>query len=236
LGDEPWTTAAPSAPAHASHYAQPAALDEGGIERVRDAFARAARRALNAGFEVVELHCGHGYLLNQFLSPVANKRTDAYGGSLENRMRLPLQIARDLRQIWPADWPVLVRVSATDHIDGGWTLEDTFFLAAELKASGIDMIDCSSGGFDGAAQNAFSAYHVPFAESIAQATGIRTMAAGLIRASHEAEAAVRDHCVDLVGLARGALMDPNWPLRAYMELKGATGEPPPWPKQSGWAL
>ncbi len=101
LGDQPWTTVAPSALAHASHYAPPAALDESGIERVRDAFAQAARRALSAGFEVVELHCGHGYLLNQFLSPVANKRTDAYGGGLGNRMRLPLQIARDLRQIWP---------------------------------------------------------------------------------------------------------------------------------------
>jgi 2,4-dienoyl-CoA reductase-like NADH-dependent reductase (Old Yellow Enzyme family) len=236
LGDEAWTTIAPSALPHASHYAHPAALDESGIERVQDAFAQAARRALTAGFEVAELHCGHGYLLNQFLSPVANKRTDAYGGSLDNRMRLPLQIARDLRLIWPADRPVLVRVSATDHIKGGWTLDDSLVLAAELKASGIDMIDCSSGGFDGAAQNAFSAYHVPFAESIAQAAGIRTMAAGLIRAPHQAEAAVRDHCVDLVGLARGALTDPNWPLRAYMELKGAAGEPPPWPKQLGWAM
>jgi 2,4-dienoyl-CoA reductase-like NADH-dependent reductase (Old Yellow Enzyme family) len=130
----------------------------------------------------------------------------------------------------------LVRVSATDHIDGGWTLEDTFFLAAELKASGIDMIDCSSGGFDGAAQNAFSAYHVPYAESVARAVGVRTMAAGLMKDSHQAEAAVRDQAVGLVGVARGALLDPNWPFRAYMELKGQTGEPPPWPKQVGWTV
>ena len=129
-----------------------------------------------------------------------------------------------------------MRVSATDHIEGGWTLEDTLVLATELKASGIDMIDCSSGGFDGAAQNAFSTYHVPYAESVARAVGIRTMAAGLIRDPYQAEAAVRDHCVDLVGLARGALLDPNWPLRAYMELEGTTGEPPPWPKQVGWAV
>jgi 2,4-dienoyl-CoA reductase-like NADH-dependent reductase (Old Yellow Enzyme family) len=236
LGDAPWTTLAPSALAHANDYAAPEPLDDGGIARIRASFSDAARRALSAGFEVVEVHCAHGYLLNQFLSPVANNRTDAFGGSLENRMRLPLQIVQDVRQIWPEEWPVFVRVSATDHIAGGWTVDDTIAFARDLQKRGVDVVDCSSGGFDGAALNAFTDYHVPYAARVARATGVRTMAAGLISNPQQAEAVVAEQQVDLVGLAREALIDPNWPVHAAMRLEGRTHSATRWPHQAAWAL
>lgn len=236
LGDAPWPTVAPSALAHADGYAQPSALDDSGIGHIRTAFADAARRALSAGFEIVELHCAHGYLLHQFLSPIANRRADALGGNIKNRMRLPLLITEDLRRIWPDQQPVFVRVSASDHIQGGWTMDDTIIFAKELKALDIDVVDCSSGGFDGAAFNAFSDYHVPYAERLAQETGTRTMAAGLVVSPEQAEKVVSEQRVDLVGLARAALLDPNWPLHAGLKLEGPVFAAAAWPKQDGWAL
>ncbi|MEZ5830175.1 MAG: NADH:flavin oxidoreductase/NADH oxidase [Dongiaceae bacterium] len=213
-GDAPWTTSAPSALAHSDQHAAPIALDRVGIDLVRSAFVDAARRAMQAGFEIIELHCAHGYLLNQFLSPVANRRLDRYGGSRENRMRFPLEIVEAMRAAWPADYPLFVRVSATDHIPDGWTIDDTVALAAELKSRGVDVIDCSSGGFTGAAHNALSDYHVPYAERVAVETGARTMAAGLIASPEQAESIVAGGKVELVGLARHALSNPNWPLQA----------------------
>ena len=166
------------------------------------------------GFEIIELHCAHGYLLNQFLSPIANKRSDAYGGSRENRQRLPLALVREMRAIWPAEKPFFVRVSATDHLSGGWALDDTIAFARELKSLGVDVVDCSSGGFTGAAHNAFTDYHVPYAAQVTRETGISTMAAGLITRPEQAEAIIAEGSVALVGLARQALAEPNWPHQA----------------------
>jgi 2,4-dienoyl-CoA reductase-like NADH-dependent reductase (Old Yellow Enzyme family) len=236
LGDEPWVTVAPSALAHAENFAAPAELDREGIARIRAAFGDAARRAGAAGFDIIELHCAHGYLLNQFLSPVANKRTDRYGGSRDNRMRLPLEIAGDLRAIWPADKPVFVRVSATDAIEGGWTIEDTVAFALELKRIGIDLIDCSSGGFAGAAFNPKPHYQVPHAEAVRHGADIPTMAVGVIFDPEGAEQVIADGKADLIALAREALNDPNWPLHAMKKLATAGDPYTAWPKQSGYAV
>ena len=176
---------------------------------IRAAFGAAATRALAAGFDIVEVHSAHGYLLNEFLSPVANKRSDAYGGSRDNRMRLPLEIVGDVRAIWPADRPVFVRVSATDGIDGGWTVDDTVAYALELKKLGVDAVDCSSGGFAGAALGIKPHYQVPHAAAVRRAAGIATMAVGLIFDPEAAEAIVATGEADLVALAREALNDPT---------------------------
>jgi 2,4-dienoyl-CoA reductase-like NADH-dependent reductase (Old Yellow Enzyme family) len=151
-------------------------------------------------------------------------------------MRLPLRIAEDLREVWPEGRPLFVRVSATDHIQGGWCLTDTLVFAAELKRIGVDVVDCSSGGFDDATGNAFSEYHVPYAEQVARQTGISTMAAGLIVDAKQAEAITTRHRVDLVGLAREALVNPNWPLHALLKLEGAAHSISRWPQQDAWAL
>jgi 2,4-dienoyl-CoA reductase-like NADH-dependent reductase (Old Yellow Enzyme family) len=236
LGDEPWLTVAPSALPHADNFAAPAELDLEGIAHIRAAFGDAARRAAAAGFDIIELHSAHGYLLNQFLSPVANKRTDQYGGSRDNRMRLALEIAGDLRAIWPTDKPVFVRVSATDAIEGGWTIEDTVAFAVELKKIGIDLIDCSSGGFAGAAFNPKPHYQVPHAEAVRRGADISTMAVGLIFDPEAAEQVISDGKADLIALAREALNDPNWPLHAMRKLATASDPYTAWPKQSGYAI
>jgi 2,4-dienoyl-CoA reductase-like NADH-dependent reductase (Old Yellow Enzyme family) len=236
LGDAPWTTIAPSAEPHAKGYPIPVALDEPGIEHLVFAFGDAARRALRAGFKIVEVHCAHGYLLNQFLSPIANKRDDRYGGSLDNRMRLPIAVVDEVRRVWPQDLPVFVRVSAADHIDGGWTSNDSIRLAEELKRRGVDLIDCSSGGFDGARQNAFTTSHIPYAARIAKQVLIPTMTVGLIRSPQQAATAVEKHGIALVGLAREALLNPNLPLRYSGVLEGQEVSPKRWPKQAVWAL
>ena len=236
LGDEPWLTAAPSALAHDDSFAAPAELSLDGIASIRAAFGAAAKRALAAGFDIVEVHSAHGYLLNEFLSPVANKRSDAYGGSRDNRMRLPLEIVGDVRAIWPADRPVFVRVSATDGIDGGWTIDDTVAYALELKKLGVDAVDCSSGGFAGAALGIKPHYQVPHAAAVRRAAGIATMAVGLIFDPEAAEAIVATGEADLVALAREALNDPNWPLHAMKILAGSPDLYAAWPKQAGYAI
>jgi len=236
LGDEPWLTVAPSPLAHAENFSTPAELDLEGIASIRANFGDAARRADAAGFDIIELHSAHGYLLNQFLSPVANKRTDHYGGSRDNRMRLPLEIANDLRAIWPADKPVFVRVSATDSIEGGWTVEDTVAFALELKKIGIDLVDCSSGGFAGAAFNPKPHYQVPHAEAVRRGADIPTMAVGLIFDPEAAEEVIANGKADLIALAREALNDPNWPLHAMKKLAAASDPYTAWPKQSGYAI
>jgi 2,4-dienoyl-CoA reductase-like NADH-dependent reductase (Old Yellow Enzyme family) len=223
LGDAPWTTVAPSALRQSSLHTTPLALDEPGIERIRQAFSTAVRRAVVAGFDIVELHFAHGYLLNQFLSPVANTRDDAFGGSRENRMRLALQIVEDARTSWPDDKPLFVRVSATDHVPWGWTIEDTVAFAIELKRRGVDVVDCSSGGFAEASLNALSDYHVPYADRVGRETGVLTMAAGRIESPERAEAVVAGEKVALVGIARAALADPNWPLKAAAVLARRPG-------------
>jgi len=226
-GEGGWPTYAPSALPQNPGEVPPIALDAAGMARVREAFVAAARRADRLGFEGIELHSAHGYLLHEFLSPIANQRTDAYGGSLANRMRFPLEVFDAIRASFPADKPIGVRVSATDWMDGGWDLEQTIVYARELHRRGADWIDASSGGISPLQKIALGpGYQVPFAEAVKAATGAVTMSVGLITEPHQAEAIITSGQADLVALARGMLYDPRWAWHAAAEL-GATVEAPP---------
>lgn len=225
--DGGWTTFAPSAVPHRQDEAAPRALDREGLARIRQAFADAARRAARLGIDAVEVHGAHGYLLHEFLSPLSNQREDKYGGSLENRLRFPLEVFDAVRAAFPADRPVGIRVSATDWVDGGWDLEQTIVLAHALKARGADWIDVSSGGLSTAQRITLGpGYQVPFAQAIKAATGLPTMAVGLITDPHEAEDIVASGKADFVAVARGILYDPRWPWHAAAAL-GATVQAPP---------
>ncbi|OIQ90982.1 NADPH dehydrogenase [mine drainage metagenome] len=222
-----WQTVAPSALPHGAHEAPPLPLDAAGLARIRDAFVASARRAARLGLQAVELHCAHGYLLHEFLSPLANQRADAYGGSLENRMRFPLEVFDAVRAALPAHIPLGVRVSATDWVDGGWDLEQTLALAAALKTRGCAWIDVSSGGVSPLQQIPIGpGYQVPLARALRQATGLPTMAVGLITEPHQAEAIVRDGSADLVALARALLWNPRWPWHAAAALQATVSVPP----------
>ena len=206
----------------------PLALSEPDIASVVGAFAVAARRALAAGFRVVELHAAHGYLLHEFLSPLSNRRTDSYGGSFENRTRIVREVVDAVRRVWPDALPLFVRVSATDWIDGGWDLEQTVALARLLKEHGVDLIDCSSGGnATGVRIPMTPGYQVPLAERVRRDAGIATGAVGLITGAAQADEIIRQGQADLVLLARELLRDPYWPLHAAAEL----GQASPWPPQ-----
>jgi 2,4-dienoyl-CoA reductase-like NADH-dependent reductase (Old Yellow Enzyme family) len=221
IGYEDWTPVAPSAIRHSEtnpDYKLPMALDRAGMDRVRDGFAAAARRAEAAGFDVIELHGAHGYLLNQFLSPLANQRTDEYGGSRENRMRLPLEVVEAVRAVWPADKPLFVRISTSDNHPEGWQVADSIIFARELKARGVDLVDCSSGGLEAGRIELKPLYQVPFARAVHAGADIPTMAIGLIDKPADAEAILENGDADLVALARQALDDPNWPQHAQMAL------------------
>jgi len=225
-----WTTHAPSALAHADGETPPAALDAAGLMRIRDAFVAAARRAERVGIDAIELHCAHGYLLHEFLSPLSNRRTDEYGGSFENRIRFPLEVFDAVRAAWPDARPLGVRLSATDWVDGGWNVDEAVEFARRLKARGGDWIDVSSGGVSPAQKIvAQPGIHVPFAREIRRATGVVTMAVGLITGARQADAIVAAGDADLIALARAFLRDPRWPWRAAAEL-GATvrGAPQYW--------
>ncbi|MFC3703241.1 NADH:flavin oxidoreductase/NADH oxidase [Devosia honganensis] len=222
-GYEHWQPVAPSAESHDpgnADYQVPTELDRAGIARVVEGFVAAARRAERAGFDTVEIHAAHGYLLNQFLSPLANHRTDAYGGNLENRMRLPLEVVEAVRAVWPQDKPLLVRLSVSDNAPGGWSVEDSVALARELKARGVDALDCSSGGFAQGSIVSAASYQVPFARAVRQGAGIPTMAVGLLGDIAAAEAVLENGDADLIALARGALDDPNWAVHAARVLDG----------------
>ena len=226
--DGGWTTVAPSAVPFRADDAAPQALDADGIAAVVAAFAAAARRALAAGFRVVELHAAHGYLLHQFLSPLANRRTDAWGGDFAGRTRLVLAVVDAVRAVWPASLPLFVRVSATDWVDGGWDAEQTVALARLLAARGVDLVDCSTGGLvPGARIPVGPGYQVAFAERVRREAGVATGAVGLITDAHQADAIVRTGQADVVLLARQLLRDPYWPLRAAKTL----GVAMPWPVQ-----
>jgi 2,4-dienoyl-CoA reductase-like NADH-dependent reductase (Old Yellow Enzyme family) len=235
LAFESWTPVAPSAERHTASSPLPAALDAAGMDRVREDFVAAARRAEAAGFDMIELHSAHGYLLNQFLSPVANKRQDEFGGSLANRMRFPLSVARAVRAAWPSEKPVFARISVTDWIEGGVTVEESIAYARELKDIGIDVIHCTSSGFDGAKIPVGPLYQVPLAEAVRKGAGIPTAAVGLITKAQEAESILASGKADIVALARQALDDPNWPLHAMREL-GVAGSYANWPQQAGYAV
>jgi 2,4-dienoyl-CoA reductase-like NADH-dependent reductase (Old Yellow Enzyme family) len=226
-----WAPVAPSAIPHAPGESAPLALDAAGLAGVRDAFVSAAGRAGRCGIDALELHMAHGYLLHQFLSPLANRRDDAYGGSFDNRIRFPLEVFDAVRAAWPADRPLGVRVSATDWVDGGWAPEDAIALAGRLKARGCDWIDVSSGGVSPAQRipPPVPGIHVPFARAIRQATGIVTMAVGLITEPEHADAIIAAGDADMVALARAFLRDPRWPWRAAGTLGGSVaGAPQYW--------
>ncbi|ANN67647.1 NADH:flavin oxidoreductase/NADH oxidase [Bordetella bronchialis] len=214
-----WICDAPSAVAYKDGEEAPHALDRAGLHRVREAFVQAARRADRLGFDTVQVHAAHGYLLHQFLSPLANRRTDEYGGSLENRMRFPLEVFDAVRQAFSADKPVGIRVSATDWVDGGWDLEQTVAFAQALKARGCDYIDVSSGGMSPAQKIVLGpGYQVPFAERVKRETGLPTMAVGLITEPEQADEIVAQGKADMVSLARGMLYNPRWPWHAAARL------------------
>jgi len=205
----------------------PRALDAAGLERVRTAFVATGKRAARLGIDAIELHSAHGYLLHEFLSPLSNHRTDAYGGSLENRLRFPLEVFDAVRAAFPAEKPVGVRVSATDWIDGGWDVEQTIAFARALQARGVDWIDVSSGGISPAQKIVLGpGYQVPFANAVKEATGVNTIAVGLITEARQADDIIASGKADLVALARAMLYDPRWPWHAAAEL-GATVEAPP---------
>jgi 2,4-dienoyl-CoA reductase-like NADH-dependent reductase (Old Yellow Enzyme family) len=227
LADGGWQTEGPSAVAHKEGELPPRALDASGLKRVHDAFVEATRRANRLGIDAIELHCAHGYLLHQFLSPISNKRTDQYGGSLQNRMRYPLEVFDAVRAAFPADKPVGIKVSATDWVEGGWDLDQTIEFAKELKKRGVDWIDVSSGGASPLQKIPLSpGYQVPFAQAIKEATGVTTMAVGLITEAKQAEDIVASGKADMVTLARGMLYDPRWAWHAAAELGGQVYAPP----------
>jgi 2,4-dienoyl-CoA reductase-like NADH-dependent reductase (Old Yellow Enzyme family) len=227
LGQDGWLTDAPSAVPQKEGEAAPHALDAPGLARVREAFVAAARRADRLGIDALEVHSAHGYLLHQFLSPIANKRTDQYGGSLQNRMRYPLEVFDAVRAAFPAHKPVGVKVSATDWVEGGWDLAQTIEYARELKSRGVDWIDASSGGVSPLQKIPLSpGYQVPFAQAIREATGLTTIAIGLITEAKQAEDILASGKADMVALARGMLYDPRWGWHAAAELGGQVEAPP----------
>jgi NADPH2 dehydrogenase len=222
-----WQAEGPSAVPHKEGEAPPLALDAPGLARVRDAFVNAARRAERLGIDAIELHSAHGYLLHQFLSPISNKRTDQYGGSLQNRMRYPLEVFDAVRAAFPAEKPVGIKVSATDWVEGGWDLAQTIEYAKELKKRGVDWIDVSSGGVSPLQKIPLGpGYQVPLAQGIKEATGVTTMAVGLITEAKQAEDIVASGKADMVALARAMLYDPRWGWHAAAELGGQVEAPP----------
>ena len=225
-----WTPVAPSAVPHAEGESAPIALDAAGLASVRAAFVASARRAERCGIDAIELHMAHGYLLHQFLSPLANRRDDAYGGTFDNRVRFPLEVFDAVRAVWPAVRPLGVRVSATDWVDGGWAPEDAVELARRLEARGCDWLDVSSGGVSPAQRipAPTPGIHVPFAREIRRVTGIVTMAVGLITEPEHADAIIAAGDADMVALARAFLRDPRWPWRAAAALGGKVAGPPPY--------
>ncbi|GAB4023790.1 NADH:flavin oxidoreductase/NADH oxidase [Spirosoma koreense] len=223
-----WQTVAPSAIPFQADSPSPRALTADGIEKVLTDFQQAAQRALDAGFQLIEIHAAHGYLLHQFLSPLSNQRTDTYGGSFDNRIRLLLEVVDRIRAVWPENLPLFVRISATDWTEGGWTIEDSIALALLLKDKNVDLIDCSTGGNVAHAKIPVSpGYQVPFAERIRQEAGMPTAAVGLITSAEQAESILASGQADLILMAREFLRDPYFALHAAREL----GDDLPWPVQ-----
>jgi 2,4-dienoyl-CoA reductase-like NADH-dependent reductase (Old Yellow Enzyme family) len=214
-----WTPVAPSAIPQLATEPPPAAVDAAGLAQIKREFVDAAQRASRIGIDALELHCAHGYLLHEFLSPISNQRKDEYGGSLDNRVRFPLEVFAAVRDAWPQDKPMGVRISATDWIDGGWTIDDSITLTRRLKAAGCDWIDASSGGISPAQKIPLGpGYQVPLARAIRHATSIPTMTVGLITDAKQAEAIVGSGDADLVAMARAMLWDPRWPWHAAATL------------------
>lgn len=214
-----WIPVAPSAVPQLEGEPPPKALDAATLARIRCEFVEAAARALRIGIDAIELHMAHGYLLHEFMSPLSNRRNDAYGGSFENRIRFPLEVFAAVRERWPQDRPLGVRISATDWVDGGWTIDDSLVLAARLLAAGCDWIDVSSGGISPAQKIPLGpGYQVPLARAIRRAVSIPIVAVGLITDAKQADAIVKSKDADLVALARAMLWNPRWPWHAAATL------------------
>jgi 2,4-dienoyl-CoA reductase-like NADH-dependent reductase (Old Yellow Enzyme family) len=219
---------APSAVPFGENFARPDALDVAGINVIIRAFVQAAERALDAGFDLVELHAAHGYLLHEFLSPLSNRRSDSYGGSFENRIRLLVEVVDAVRAVWPGELPLLVRISATDWVEGGWEIEQSVALAKVLKQHKVDLVDVSSGGMSPQAVMPLGpGYQTPFAERIRREAHIATGAVGMITGAAQAEHILRTGQADVVLLARELLREPYWPVKAAKEL----GDTSSWPAQ-----
>jgi 2,4-dienoyl-CoA reductase-like NADH-dependent reductase (Old Yellow Enzyme family) len=224
-----WQPVGPSAVAFAEDYAVPEPLDDAGILRIVGAFAAAARRALAAGFEIVEIHAAHGYLLHEFLSPLSNRRDDGYGGSLVHRSRLLVEVVQAVRRVWPERLPLFIRISATDWVPGGWGIEESVELSRRLPGLGIDVIDVSSGGTAPRAQVPLGpGYQTGFAERIRREAGVTVATVGLITSAIQADHIVRTGQADLVVLARAMLRNPYWALAAAAELGQEIAWPPPY--------
>jgi 2,4-dienoyl-CoA reductase-like NADH-dependent reductase (Old Yellow Enzyme family) len=222
-----WQASAPSALALDDGWPAPAAMDAAAIERLVESFVVATRRVARLGLDLVELHCAHGYLLHEFLSPIANHRTDAYGGSLENRMRLPLRVAAAVRAAWPADQPMGARISGTDWLEGGFGIEEAVVFARALKAAGCDYVCVSSGGIVPKAPIPIGpGYQLPLAERVRRDAGITTRAVGLVAEPRQAEAVVASGQADLVAMARAFLDDPHWVWHAAEALGAKAAMPP----------
>ena len=222
-----WIPIGPSALSYKDNYQDPAEMSEYDMQKTQQDFENAIRLALMAGFQAIEIHMAHGYLLHEFLSPISNQRTDGYGGSLENRMKFPLRVAKNLRLMWPGELPVFVRISATDWIEGGWSIEDSVIFSRELKKVGIDLIDVSSGGLAPQQQiKVGPLYQVPMAEKIRKEVKIMTGAVGMIRKAQEAEQILVDGKADVIFMAREFLRNPYWPLHAAQELGVNLSWPP----------
>lgn len=226
--DQPrgWQTVAPSAVPHAEGEVPPAALDRAGMDKIREDFVAAAVRAARLGIDGIEIHAAHGYLLHQFLSPLANKRTDEYGGSLENRMRFPLEVFDAVRAVYPADRPVWVRVSATDWVPNGWDIDGTIAFSHALKARGCAAVHVSTGGVS--PQQAIKlgpGYQVPYAQRVKAEVGLPTIAVGLITEPEQAEAIIANDEADVISIARAMLYDPRWPWHAAARLGASVDAP-----------
>ena len=249
LGEGPWDTVAPSAEPVGPNWHCPREMTAADLATVKTAFADAALRSVNCGFSVIELHMAHGYLLHSFLSPLGNHRQDEYGGSLENRMRFPLEVCAAVRKVIPDSMPLFTRISAIDGPEGGWTLEDSIVFSKKMAAVGIDVVDCSSGGIAGAPRfrsddsgkplTRSSArepgFQVPFTERIGKETSVKTMAVGVIVDPHQANEIIKAGRADLVALGREIMHDPFWPLHAAQALE----QDPDfnmWPAQYAWAV
>ena len=237
--EAPWQAMAPSPLPYAEGWPLPSAMSETDIQRVISAFGEAARRADEAGFEIIEVYAAHGFLVHQFLSPIANQRDDRWGGSDENRRRFAVEVAKSIRDRWPESRPLAFRLSATDWLDGGLEVEAVIETAKALKAEGVDMIDCSSGGIGGKERprrmTLEQGFQVPFAEHIREEADIATMAVGFLWDAAVCEHALAEGKADMVALARELLDDPNWPLHAAAALD-ADQNHAMWPIEAGWWL
>jgi 2,4-dienoyl-CoA reductase-like NADH-dependent reductase (Old Yellow Enzyme family) len=238
-GEYPWPVVSASDKPYAEGWLKPTALTRDMMDKVKAAFVAATKRALAAGFDVVEVHCAHGYLLNSFLSPVTNNRSDEFGGDLEGRMRFPLEVVQAVRDAWPDDKPFFVRVSAVDGLREGMSIDDTVAFARQLKMLGVDIVDCSSGGIAPRYEYPSSyGYQVPYASRVRAEVGVGTMAVGLIVDGPQAEAIVAEARADIVAIGREALVDPNFPLHAQAQLGAADPANPygSFPVQATWWL